>query len=340
MLETVRNAQLRRRRLAALVVCIYAVLGALVALLLVHCVRYAYLLADDNSERVWLPCKDVVHGEQLEHYLSPPTSNPVPIDRPRGVQHGYNKVIHVVWLWLPRAGEESDPFDEDDSDGDDDALAALPGEGEDGDGEFFFIPNDVQYMAAKWKKVNPDWNVQIWSNENVRTEFPELAPLLLRALPHAAWASDIVRYHVLARYGGLYVDTDMEPLRPLPANLFQPDAASWVVCEKPWGSVSCCALVGSGVISVAEADKPLMRLIARDALKQTREALRDRARFTTAISGPFFLSQRIEHSAFRILPSHTFFPCPFFEHGSCQAKDYDNDTQVIAMHRWDGSWKS
>jgi mannosyltransferase OCH1-like enzyme len=93
------------------------------------------------------------------------------------------------------------------------------------------MPEKDQAWMQSWRKHHPDWRFVVWCEhpENVTMEgfeiFP-LPPLVNRRAYYeiekwvtgrgtTAARSDIVRYEVVARYGGIYLDTDVECLKPI-----------------------------------------------------------------------------------------------------------------------------
>lgn len=88
-------------------------------------------------------------------------------------------------------------------------------------------PADLRANHRAWQEMNTGWRVRTWGNHDLSTLnlSPELRAAFDGAEHHANGAdvwrmrSDIVRAAILARHGGLYVDTDFVPLRPL-ADLF------------------------------------------------------------------------------------------------------------------------
>lgn len=75
------------------------------------------------------------------------------------------------------------------------------------------LPDRCKWFIETWKKHHPDWVFELWDDARVA----QLGLINLRAYVAARnWGekSDIVRYEVLYRFGGLYVDTDFECLQP------------------------------------------------------------------------------------------------------------------------------
>lgn len=69
-----------------------------------------------------------------------------------------------------------------------------------------------------WKSFFPDWKIIEWNEENYNfSEFPYAEDAY--KLKKWAFVSDIVRLDVLYKYGGIYLDIDVEFIKPLP-NIF------------------------------------------------------------------------------------------------------------------------
>ena len=81
-------------------------------------------------------------------------------------------------------------------------------------------PLMVQWRR-KWESLHPDWEVKIgsetpgrtasltWRHETLDSSFPGL----LRDSCHLSQRSNVWRYELIHQLGGLYLDTDFEPLR-------------------------------------------------------------------------------------------------------------------------------
>ena len=83
--------------------------------------------------------------------------------------------------------------------------------------------------VQKWQDYHPDYIVAFWRNVDVREFFPALVPSLER-IPIMALVSDLLRYQVVERFGGIYFDTDILPLRSMEA-LRTKYGKAFTVCE-------------------------------------------------------------------------------------------------------------
>ena len=74
------------------------------------------------------------------------------------------------------------------------------------------LPEQQRQRIDSWQHHHPDWQVRIWRNEDIprlrNQEQFDLAPSM-------AGKADILRAEVVHDHGGVYLDTDMECLRPI-----------------------------------------------------------------------------------------------------------------------------
>jgi inositol phosphorylceramide mannosyltransferase catalytic subunit len=68
-----------------------------------------------------------------------------------------------------------------------------------------------------WRDQHPDWQFRLWGNEEYRTIDWVSRKQMDRFEAEGHWAgiADLMRYEILFRYGGFYVDADMACIRPL-----------------------------------------------------------------------------------------------------------------------------
>lgn len=72
-----------------------------------------------------------------------------------------------------------------------------------------------------WPAMNPDWDYRVWTDDNLHKLLPLRAQTAFDAMPHLAGKADILRYEILHRFGGVYIDADTECVSPLTDDLLQ-----------------------------------------------------------------------------------------------------------------------
>ena len=76
------------------------------------------------------------------------------------------------------------------------------------------MPKLYLKCLESWKKYAPDMEIKIWNLENYK---PDKCRFFEEAIDQKNWAfaSDYARADILRRYGGVYMDLDVEMLRPI-----------------------------------------------------------------------------------------------------------------------------
>ncbi len=76
------------------------------------------------------------------------------------------------------------------------------------------LPELAQRCIASWKKYCPDYEIKRWDETNVDLSSVDY---MREAYEEKAWAfvSDVARLQIIYREGGIYLDTDVEIIRPL-----------------------------------------------------------------------------------------------------------------------------
>jgi len=76
------------------------------------------------------------------------------------------------------------------------------------------LPELAQKCIASWKKYLPEYEIKEWNETNFDLHYNDY---VWQAYQHKKWAfiTDVVRLHALVNEGGVYMDTDVEVLKPL-----------------------------------------------------------------------------------------------------------------------------
>lgn len=75
-------------------------------------------------------------------------------------------------------------------------------------------PSYFVTFQEKWKHLHPDWEYHLWTDSELEDLNLELQDLI-DASPNYAEKSDIIRSELLDRFGGVYLDVDMDPFQSL-----------------------------------------------------------------------------------------------------------------------------
>jgi mannosyltransferase OCH1-like enzyme len=97
------------------------------------------------------------------------------------------------------------------------------------------MPDLYVQFGQEWLTLNPGWEIRHWGYDNLpqlinQTEFDQCGKTWHPGRGDAKEATmiqvtqaDIAAYEILHKFGGLYLNCDMKPIKPLPANFREHD---------------------------------------------------------------------------------------------------------------------
>jgi len=207
------------------------------------------------------------------------------------------KIIHRVWIHDP--SPEKDP-----------------------------MPEEFKGYGREWKRMHPAWDVVD------HFDLSDLVPMRNQAMHDAAkegdyrrYRADIVRLEILWKYGGVYVDTDCEPLKPLDDLLDDVDAFV--------GESANQGPNGERIITNAVMGAVPGHPFVDAAIRRLPESAREFAGKPTAIVvGPWHLQRTLEAgfgAGLTVFPPYVFFPQSNRDRNAGKSPDL---SRSYAWHRW------
>jgi len=182
------------------------------------------------------------------------------------------------------------------------------------------LPEAAERYGESWRAHHPDWEHKLWREEEVEAEQLVSAALLARCRS-ASEQSNLVRYGLMARFGGVYVDTDMECLHPLDGLLAGVEAfAGWETTHR----------VGTAILG-GRAGHPLFETAYAASLSSVGLSLN-----SLEANGPgLFTLLAVDRQDVKLFPPELFYPYRWDE------KDRRDESfeGSFGVHHWDLSWK-
>lgn len=83
------------------------------------------------------------------------------------------------------------------------------------------FPNKIKKCIDSWRRYLPDYIFMLWNEESYDINKSCMFVREAYKLKKYAFVSDYVRLWALYKYGGLYLDTDIEILKPLESNFLR-----------------------------------------------------------------------------------------------------------------------
>ena len=93
------------------------------------------------------------------------------------------------------------------------------------------LPLSVRNNIETWRKYLPDYKIKEWNESNFDVEMMPYTSEAYYAKKYA-FVSDVARLYALVTEGGLYLDTDMIFLKPIPDTFLQNRAFAGIESEK------------------------------------------------------------------------------------------------------------
>jgi len=211
-------------------------------------------------------------------------------------EEGIPKIIHQIWLGSP-------------------------------------LPEKYKEWTKSWKKFNPNYEYRLWTDKDI----PGLKMSNMHnfeRITNYGVRSDIMRYNILNRFGGIYADTDFECLRSFSdfeyLNFFISVGYPTKVELYP-GLIGCTP------------NNPIMSKIVEGVSTITvRDLIKNRALATTGayfFTDTFFkVIQQYTPGVLAFPPADYFYPFPNYKgHKMEDGRKYIKEDSY-AIHYWEVSW--
>ena len=106
-------------------------------------------------------------------------------------------------------------------------------------------------LSRKLAKKHPEWDYRLWTTENLPNDF--VNQNLIDGEKSWNGKSDYIRYELLSRYGGVYVDADSFCIKPLDELMTYNSFGAW--------TFHVGKLIATGVIGFPKSSETMTSLI-------------------------------------------------------------------------------
>lgn len=191
-------------------------------------------------------------------------------------------------------------------------------------------PRLVRKCIASWKKYCPEYEIKCWDESNVDLDY---CKYLQEAYDKKKWAfvSDVVRFIVLYKYGGLYFDTDVELIRPIEDLVLK---GSFLALEPPYRiatGLGMCAYKKHSIYKEIIDSYISDRFINTDGNLNTITVV---DRVTKIFINHGYKKENIK----QIIKDITIYPSDYFCPKSYEFDEPSITNNTRAIHYFTGSW--
>lgn len=194
------------------------------------------------------------------------------------------------------------------------------------------IPARYEKWRLSWRRMNPEFEYKLWDEKSILEFGLKNERAYLETQNYGA-KSDIARYEILNRLGGIYVDTDFECLHPITDKFLKKSFFAGLIFDKE--PILSNAMMG------AAPGYLLMDLMVRETGIPQKTHNPDAIMNSVGpgkLTEVFFKNiKKLELDAI-IFPSDYFYPWPnFIRFNERDRYTYATDT-TVAIHHWEVSW--
>lgn len=181
------------------------------------------------------------------------------------------------------------------------------------------MPEPFRSWGDSWIDKHPGWQMTTWTRESFHGHTDILA--LLDRCPNYSQMSDVLRYEILRRHGGVYIDTDFECKKNIEPLIDGADAfAVWQLDDHYAEGAVAAGICG------AVPGHPLFNDLVKWLPNQILERFRS--------IGPAYFTRHVHGRGVRILEREHFYPYSWTE----LHRQRETFPEAYAVHHWAGKW--
>lgn len=196
------------------------------------------------------------------------------------------------------------------------------------------LPDDFRRFRERWQALHPGWSMTVWDDARFQREAMSARTARYyrdpkRWSPKSSvwqWRADIARYEILERLGGVWVDADLEPLRPIDPIIDQATGGAFAAREDHRHVNN--ALLG------CEPGHPFMADVMRglgDRIVRNRHL-----RVNRSIGAGYLTMLADRHDELLVLPAHLVYP---FSYNELHRRD-ETFPEAFTKHHWHNRTKA
>ena len=181
-----------------------------------------------------------------------------------------------------------------------------------------------------WKVLHPDWEYKLWNEANTP---PLQNQDAFDQSDNYPQKSDILRYELLKRFGGVYVDSDEYCLKSIDPLVKEWELAGESLVAGREGSLDRPELVANTVMAAVASHEFLIKMVDEINVNKPGEAWE--------LTGPQYFTDMIaKHCpSIHLLSPKVFFPIHHRDkkRRNIRLKDLECDPEIYGVHLWTGT---
>ncbi len=183
---------------------------------------------------------------------------------------------------------------------------------------------------ATWQKFHPEWEYKLWTEQNLPRLDNQQA---FDSSDNYPQKSDVLRYELLLKFGGVYVDADEYCLRPIDPLIGDMQQQGYTFLAASEGSLDRPELVANTVLACSKNHAFMGKMVANIDINKPGEAW--------MLTGPQYLTDMLSKykPELLLLPAKVFYP---IHHRDKSQRKIDlavleQDPEIYGVHLWAGT---
>lgn len=198
-----------------------------------------------------------------------------------------------------------------------------------GNGE---MPELVLNCIASWKRYLPDYQIMVWNEDNFDVNLYRFAAEAYKERKFA-FVADVCRLHALKEMGGIYLDTDVEFLKPIAEDMLR---------DKAFTGFEDNLLLSSAIMGSERNDKWINDLLAHYDNRSFYLANGDLDTNPNTEIITLFMKDKmgvqIDNTLQKIVDYCTIYPSTYFCPKSWKTLKISITPATYCIHHFAGSW--
>lgn len=191
-------------------------------------------------------------------------------------------------------------------------------------------PKLAEKCIKSWEKFCPDYEIMEWNEDNFDVDS---APLYVRQAYEAgkwAFVSDFVRLRAMTERGGIYMDTDVELVKPLDGFLKHQAFAGFETAES----------ISTGMMACERGFPLFMEFLCHydDASFLKEDGTLNVTTNVETVTGICLKHGLAQNGAYQVVDGLALYPSDVFSPVSFETGKLQRTRKTVAIHWFSGSW--
>ena len=210
---------------------------------------------------------------------------------------------------------------------------------------------EIKELVDTWIDYHPGWKYRLWSDEENRQFIKDYFPFFLSTYdryPYNIQRADAIRYFILYRVGGVYIDLDVECLKPVDNLLLKRECLLCLEPDEHAVDHQVDEIISNAIMASAPGHS-FFEAVIKELLRGEYEStvFASKKYYILNTTGPFMLKHVLdkykEKHRISILPSCYFCPLTMMETRLLGDDKMDQEIEdklkdAFAIHYFMGSW--